>query len=107
MEKDTDTDKILRAIAGVHARVDTVVERVDTLAERVDTVVEMVGSLQGQVSSMETDIKTIKGDVRDVHKRVDHVEDDTVSHAEFNLNGAVGGCAEWPNRWIRLLWEQI
>jgi hypothetical protein len=25
----------------------------------------------------------------------------------FNLNGAVGGCAEWPNRWIRLLWEQI
>jgi hypothetical protein len=23
------------------------------------------------------------------------------------LNGAVGGCAEWPNRWIRLLWEQI
>src|SRR5262249_23993355 len=25
----------------------------------------------------------------------------------FNLNGAVRGCAEWPNRWIRLLWEQI
>jgi adenylate cyclase len=23
------------------------------------------------------------------------------------LFGAVRGCAEWPNRWIRLLWEQI
>ena len=25
----------------------------------------------------------------------------------FNLNPAVGGCAEWPNRWIGLLWKQI
>ena len=25
----------------------------------------------------------------------------------FILIGAVGGCAEWPNRWIRLRWEQI
>ena len=23
------------------------------------------------------------------------------------LIGAVGGCAEWANRWIRLRWEQI
>src|SRR5215813_5454995 len=23
------------------------------------------------------------------------------------LNPAVGGCAEWPNRWIGLLWKQI
>jgi uncharacterized coiled-coil DUF342 family protein len=80
MEKETDTDKILRAIAGVHERVDTVIERVDTLTQ-------MVGALQGQMSSMETDIKTIKGDVNDVHKRIDGVEklaERKVSSAEFN-----------------------
>jgi hypothetical protein len=25
----------------------------------------------------------------------------------INLNPAIGGCAEWPNRRMRLLWEQI
>jgi hypothetical protein len=25
----------------------------------------------------------------------------------LNLNPAVAGCAEWPNRRIRLPWEQI
>ena len=80
MEKETDTDKILRAIAGVHERVDTVVERVDTLTQ-------MVGSLSAQVTSMETDIKTIKGDVNDVHKRIDGVEklaNTKMSYTEFN-----------------------
>jgi uncharacterized protein YpuA (DUF1002 family) len=79
MEKETDTDKILRAIADIH----------DKMATKVDLnrVIEMVGALQGQMSSMEIDIKTIKGDVNDVHDRIDDVErlaERKVSHAEFN-----------------------
>jgi hypothetical protein len=84
MEKETDTDKILRAIAGVHSRVDEVV---DNMATGLDKVMNMVGALQGQVSSMETDIKTIKADVKDVHKRIDDVEklaNTKMSYAEFN-----------------------
>ena len=44
MEKETDTDKILRAIAAVHSRVDEVVDKMDAgfteVNRRFDKVIE-------------------------------------------------------------------
>jgi hypothetical protein len=81
MENETDTDKILRAIAGVHARVDTVVEEIGdikaTMATKDDLVAlktEMVEFVAGEFATLRTeDIEPMKRDIANLRQNAEKV----------------------------------
>ena len=81
MEKETDTDKILGAIAGVHARVDTVVEEISdikaTMATKDDLAEfkgEVVDLISGEFARLRTeDIEPMKRDIASLKKASDKV----------------------------------
>jgi hypothetical protein len=70
MERETDTDKILRAIASVHERVDEVADKVDEMADKMATKddlgalkAEMVEFVAGEFAQLRTeDIEPMKRD---------------------------------------------
>jgi hypothetical protein len=81
MEKETDTDKLLRAIASVHTRVDTVVKGIadikatmatkDDLADFKGEVVELIS---GKFAELRTeDIEPMKRDIASLKQTSDKV----------------------------------
>jgi hypothetical protein len=81
MEKETDTDKILRAIAGVHVRVDTlagdVAEIKATMATKDDLTAfkgEVVELISGDFAKLRTeDIEPMKRDIAGLKQNADKV----------------------------------
>jgi aspartyl/asparaginyl-tRNA synthetase len=72
MEKETDTDKILRAIAGVHARVDELGEA--TKHDLTALKTEMVEFVAGEFAKLRTeDIEPMKRDIANLKQASDKV----------------------------------
>jgi hypothetical protein len=74
MEKETDTDKILRAIAGVHARVDTVAEEVVDIKATMATKDEVARVISGEFAKLRTeDIEPMKRDIASLKQNAEKV----------------------------------
>jgi hypothetical protein len=92
MEKGTDTDKILRAIAGVHARVDTVVEEIadikatmatkDDLAHFNGEVVELISGKFAELCT--EDIEPMKRDIGNLKQKAEKVSDVFAPRLEYD-----------------------
>lgn len=85
MEKETGTDKILRAIADVHARVDTIVGHMATKDDLTTTTAEMVSLIVGEFAKLRMeDIDPMKRDIRTTKNDVQKIRNTFAPRLEYN-----------------------
>jgi hypothetical protein len=81
MEKETDTAKILRSLAGVHEKVDAIQDDLKTRP----TKVEVASLISGKFAKLRTeDIEPIKRDIAALKRNAEKVSDVFAPRLEYD-----------------------
>jgi GTP1/Obg family GTP-binding protein len=97
MEKETDTDKILRAIAGVHERVDEIADKMATKDDLADFKGEVVELISGKFAELRTeDIEPMKRDIASLKQTSDKVWNVFAPRLEYDDRLRIGKTQHRP-----------